>query len=101
MARVGMAAGVVLRANSSFASVLGPSGLVSGGNGWGLRVPLSWALALPSATKPIAHNASAAHRAKPGQSRRRGDLMLDDTMIFEGMAKRPDERLIRVQSRPS
>jgi hypothetical protein len=46
--------------------VPGPSGLASGGNGLGSRVPLSCAFAAPCAKNRTAHNASAAGRSKPG-----------------------------------
>jgi len=59
MERADPAEGVDLRANSSLASVLGPGDLVSGGSGSGLRVPLSWAIAVPNPNVKPAHTAGA------------------------------------------
>ena len=51
MERTGAGDGVALRSNNSLASVPAPAGLVSGGNGSGLRVPLSCAFAVPYAPR--------------------------------------------------
>ena len=59
MDRADPAEGVDLRADSSLASVLGPGGLVSGGSGSGLRVPLSCAIAVPTPNVRTAHNTGA------------------------------------------
>src|SRR4029453_8180290 len=60
MVRACKLAGALLRPNSSLAGVAGSSGLASGGSGWGLRVPLSCALAICGAS--TAANSSAAAR---------------------------------------
>src|SRR6516162_4510707 len=60
MERTGAGDGVALRSNNSLASVPGPAGLVSGGNGSGLRVPLSCAFAVPYTHVRMAHKVSAA-----------------------------------------
>src|SRR5215470_6185017 len=52
--------GVALRPNNSLASVPGPATLVSGGNGSGLRIPLSCAFAVPYTHVRTAHKVSAA-----------------------------------------
>src|SRR5271165_1215838 len=80
MVRVCRGAGVVLRPNSSLAGVLASSGLASGGNGSGLRLPLSCDLAVSPAKNAMAHNARAARHAEPRQVARVADLMLDDML---------------------
>ena len=60
MERTGARDGVALRPNNSLASVPGPAGLVSGGNGSGLRVPLSCAFAVPYTHVRTAQKVSAA-----------------------------------------
>ena len=60
MERTGAGYGVALRPNNSLASVPGPAGLVSGGKGSGLRVPLSCAFAVPYTHVRTAHKVSAA-----------------------------------------
>ena len=60
MERTGAGDGVALRPNNFLASVPGPAGLVSGGNGSGLRVPLSCAFAVPYTHVRTAHKVSAA-----------------------------------------
>ena len=60
MERTGAGDGVALRPNNCLASVPGPAGLVSGGNGSGLRVPLSCAFAVPYTHVRTVHKVSAA-----------------------------------------
>src|SRR5262249_44682944 len=60
MERTGGRDGVALRPNNSLASVPGPATLVSGGNGSGLRIPLSCAFAVPYTHVRTAHKVSAA-----------------------------------------
>src|ERR1700730_18465638 len=83
MVRVAIGAGVVLRPNSSLAGVPGASGLASGGNGWGSRVPLSWAHAGQAAKYATAHNARAARDPKPRHNPAVPDLTLIDTLPFQ------------------
>jgi hypothetical protein len=68
MGRVGSAAGVIFRANSSLAGVVRLLGLARGGNGSGLRVPLSCALAIPCTKIRTANNPAAAGCLKPHQT---------------------------------
>ena len=63
MERAGRGDGVVLRAEQLLGGRAGPSGLASGGNGWGSRVPLSCASAVRK-QQDRAH-ASTAGRSKP------------------------------------
>src|SRR3974390_2301813 len=67
MERVGSAAGVVFRANSSLAGVARLLGLARGGNGSGLRVPLSCAFAVPCTKIRTVNKAAAATCSKPYQ----------------------------------
>src|SRR5262252_5735019 len=60
MERTGGGDGVALRPNNSLASVPGPATLVSGGNGSGLRIPLSCAFAVPYTHVRTAQKVSAA-----------------------------------------
>src|SRR5882757_5455668 len=60
MVRDSIAAAAGRRANSCLAGVLGSSGLASGGSGFGLRVPLSCALAAPVRASPMATATTAA-----------------------------------------
>src|SRR5262245_51500095 len=59
MARAGPGEGVAWRAASSLAGVLGPAGLARGGNGCGLRVPLSCARAAPGTNNKTAQKTNA------------------------------------------
>src|SRR5262245_3360995 len=68
MERTGAGDGVALRPSNSLASVPGPAGLVSGGNGCGLRVPLSCAFAVPYTHVRTAHKVSAAFVTASGAS---------------------------------
>src|SRR5215468_9247408 len=58
MVRACRGAGAVLRPNNSLAGVAGSSGLASGGNGCGLRVPLSCAIAPEGASNAASANAA-------------------------------------------
>src|SRR5262245_26864152 len=62
MVRACKFAGAVLRPNSSLAGVAGSSGLASGGNGCGLSVPLSCAVAVVD-TRTCANSSAPAHPA--------------------------------------
>src|SRR3954453_1206180 len=62
MEYVGRGVGIGRRANSSLAGVAGSSGLARGGSGFGLRVPLSCAVAVPVASEVIA---KTVMRARP------------------------------------
>src|SRR5215510_8840015 len=58
MVRACRGAGAVLRPNNSLAGVAGSSGLASGGNGCGLRAPLSCAIAPEGASNAASANAA-------------------------------------------
>ncbi len=60
MVRDATGKGAVLRPNSSLAGVEGSSAFASGGNGSGLRVPLSCAAAEPAAIGKAASRKSVA-----------------------------------------
>jgi hypothetical protein len=79
MERVGSVAGVALRANNSLASVAGVLGLASGGNGSGLRVPLTCALAISDAKNAMAHDASAAQTTIDANERARSRRAVIET----------------------
>src|SRR6516164_10880067 len=78
MVRASRGAGDVLRPNSSLASVLGSSGLATGGNGCGLSVPLSCALAAPG--QDASAGQRAAQRANPPQNGAFGAATSDLTL---------------------
>src|SRR5271166_5965682 len=64
MERACIDAGVGLRPNNSLARILGSSGWASAGNGWGLTLPLSCALAVSPAKNTKASSEKTAPCAK-------------------------------------
>src|SRR6516162_4924472 len=82
MERAGSAAGSALRAKNSLAGVAGLADLASGGNGAGLRVPLSCALAVADAKSAMAHDATAAQTSMDAKGRARSSRTVIETSFL-------------------